>query len=84
LCMDLDAFNRQDFSREFIDTYNTHFYALRTPEENLLFIYFKSYRANVRAKVNALRAMTASSDSQQAQSLKECERYLRLMQSYIE
>lgn len=84
LCMDLDAFNRQDFSREFIDTYNNHFYALRTPDEHLLFIYFKSYRANVRAKVNALRAMTASSDSQQAQSLKECERYLRLMQSYIE
>jgi aminoglycoside phosphotransferase family enzyme len=67
-----------------MDTYNTHFYALRTPEENLLFIYFKSYRANVRAKVNALRAMTASSDSQQAQSLMECERYLRLMQSYID
>ncbi|MEP2511272.1 MAG: hypothetical protein ABJH72_18025, partial [Reichenbachiella sp.] len=51
-------------------------------EENL-FTYYKCYRANVRTKVNGLRAQQASDDHEKNKWLSEAERYLRLMNGYV-
>lgn len=83
LCMDLDAFNRRDLSGLFFDSYNKLFPVATNDEELQLFVYYKSYRANIRAKVNSLRAASASDDSQRKISLKEAYKYLNLMDGYL-
>jgi aminoglycoside phosphotransferase family enzyme len=83
LCMDLDAFARQDLSELFIDCYNQFFPAMKTAADHRLFIYYKSYRANVRAKVNCLRAKSAKDDAEKMKALSAADKYLSLMDSYI-
>jgi aminoglycoside phosphotransferase family enzyme len=81
LCMDLDAFDREDLSAVFVDYYNHLFPAMTTSQDRGLFIYYKSYRANIRAKVNSLRAKGNNVDKTQA--LSAVDKYLRLMDSYL-
>lgn len=83
LCMDLDAFERQDLSALFIEYYNAFFPSMKTVEERDLFIYYKSYRANVRAKVNGLRAKSAATDMEKTRNISAACKYLQLMDSYI-
>ncbi len=83
LCMDLDALERKDLSEAFIANYNHFFPAMRTEEERRLFIYYKSYRANVRAKVNSLRAMSATDTKIKSKALDQARKYLELMESYM-
>lgn len=83
LCMDLDALDRKDLSDFFIDNYNLLFHAMRTEAERKLFVYFKSYRANVRAKVNSLRARSAKDDCDRQEAFSEVKKYLDLMENYL-
>ena len=84
LCMDLDAFGRSDLAELFMQTYNVAFPVMGDPREERLFTYYKSYRANVRAKVNSLRARDAANDADRRRSLNETEKYLQLMKRYLE
>lgn len=83
LCMDLDAFGRQDLSDLFLEQYNQLFPTMKTDEEYNLFIYYKSYRANVRAKVNSLRARSAATYSEKTKVLSEANKYICLMEGYM-
>lgn len=83
LCMDLDAFDRKDLSALFIEYYNNYFPALQTREDRSLFIYYKSYRANIRAKVNSLRAKSAADEEEKTKALSAADKYLTLMESYM-
>lgn len=83
LCMDLDAFGRKDFSDFFLACYGQFSPAIRNDQDRILFIYYKSYRANVRAKVNSLRARSAAGGEEKKQALDEAARYLLLMDGYI-
>ena len=83
LCMDLDAFNKQEFSELFLNSYNSFFYCLKTEQDRYLFTYYKCYRANIRAKVNSLRARSAGDMTGRHQFLAETEKYLTLMNHYI-
>ena len=82
LCMDLDAFGRQDLSDLFLKTYNRKFPVIRSRNEQCLFSYYKSYRANIRAKVNSLRSRDAGYANKE-KALEEAEKYLKLMAGYI-
>ncbi|MBS1604678.1 MAG: hypothetical protein JST42_18575 [Bacteroidetes bacterium] len=84
LCMDLEEFGRPDLSRMFISDYNRFFPAMRSHKEQYLFLYYKAYRANIRAKVNVLRARSADDDLGRNASLTEAGKYLLLMDSYID
>jgi len=84
LCMDLEAAGKDDFSELFLKTYKLHFPALRTQTESDLFDYYKAYRANIRAKVSSLRARSASTEMEKSNALKTAEKYLTLMNAYIE
>lgn len=82
-CMDLEAFQRKDLSVAFIEIYLKLFPCMDSPEDKSLFTYYKCYRANVRAKVNALRARQTK-ESNNAQSLNsEVVKYLGLMNAYL-
>jgi aminoglycoside phosphotransferase family enzyme len=83
LCMDLDAFNRKDLSDLFLNCYNNLFPSIKTDDDRRLFIYYKSYRANIRAKVNSLRARYAKDDVQRISALAEADKYLNLMDGYL-
>lgn len=83
LCMDLDAFGRKDLSALFLEHYNEYFPTMKAESEHNLFIYYKSYRANIRAKVNALRAKSATTDEERTKSLTAVKKYLYLMENYL-
>lgn len=83
LCMDLDAFGREDLSDLFLTSYNNLFSSMKTEDDHKLFVYYKSYRSNIRAKVNSLRARNATDDAQRMAALKEADKYLHLMDVYM-
>jgi len=83
-CMDLEAFGYHDLSDQFFIYYNDRFPICRNVAEQFLFVYYKAYRANVRGKVNLLRAKSATVTIMKEQALKEAERYLMLMGNYMD
>ncbi len=83
LCMDLDALERKDLSEVFITHYNSLFPTMGNKKEHQLFMYYKCYRANIRAKVNSLRAKSASDRTSKKKALMEARKYLGLMETYL-
>lgn len=80
-CMDLEVNKKESFSKLFMTEYTRHFSCFQTKEDERLFLYFKCYRANVRAKVNAI---SAQQNPDRAQYLRSVKTYLELMKSYME
>lgn len=83
-CMDLDAAGYQELSSQFFKYYNQLFCVCKNTEEEKLFLYFKAYRANVRAKVNSLRARSANDEETLQLALNEADKYLTLMVNYMD
>jgi aminoglycoside phosphotransferase family enzyme len=71
LCMDLEAYGRKDLSEIFYRSYLQYSQMHANEETQLLFQYYKCYRANVRAKVAILNADGITA-----------KRYLTLLKSY--
>lgn len=82
-CMDLEAHGKKELSRVFLEQYSKAFPCIRTTEEQQLFIYYKLYRANVRAKVNALKALQTKDKRESGEIGNEVRRYLSLMEEYM-
>jgi len=81
-CMDLEAFQRSDLSKQFMQTYLGLFPCMKSKIEEKLFSYYKCYRTNVRAKVNTLRAMQSVDKIKIDKFSIEIEKYLKLMDHY--
>lgn len=81
-CMDLEAFRRNDLSKIFMETYLELFSCMKSQNEEELFVYYKCYRTNVRAKVNALRAMQSADKDEINKCSIEIKKYLKLMDHY--
>jgi len=82
-CMDLEAEGYYELSKAF-----TRYYFGKSKKEfgkpeQLLFTYYKCYRANVRAKVNALRAMQSTALLRK-KNLEDVNKYLVLMDGYLD
>jgi len=82
LCMDLDSCGLADLSHRFFRLYTNAFPCAAKPADRLLFHYYKAYRANIRAKINSLRARTAPTDAERAAATSAAIAYLRLLDSY--
>lgn len=80
-CMDLEAQGFHHFSKLFTGHYFGKSKNEFGPHEQLLFTYYKFYRANIRAKVNALRARTSKGEELK-KNLDDLNKYLLLMESY--
>lgn len=83
LGMDLDASGHHRLSGLLFDTWAAHTEHIAGKPDNSLYVYYKAYRANIRAKVNSLRARSARSDAERSTALHAAEHYLRLMENYL-
>jgi|GEM_PF-5142862 len=88
--MDLDSFGCEGLAERFVDGYGREFpEAIKLGErsggeEQRLLNYYKAYRANIRAKINSLRARSAGSAEEERVALEAAAAYLRLMDGYWE
>ena len=82
-CMDLEANRTKYFSKMFLKEYVSHFSCFQTKSDERLFLYFKCYRANVRAKVNAISAQQSGDEHEIRKYLRIVKTFLQLMSSYI-
>lgn len=83
LCMDLEAFGERRLARIFIERYKELFHCIETDEDMELFVYYKCYRANIRAKVHALRARQTNDPKAKRKQLRAVKKYLVLMEAYM-
>ncbi|MDH3649104.1 MAG: hypothetical protein OEQ53_05435 [Saprospiraceae bacterium] len=81
MIMDLEAWGAHNLGLIFLRKYLADFGCIRNKEEESLLTYFKAYRANVRAKVNALRSDSPGEDQQTA--IAELQKYLDQMNGYM-
>ncbi|MEZ5044559.1 MAG: phosphotransferase [Saprospiraceae bacterium] len=82
LCMDLDAYGQADLGVHLMEKYNTLHPILLQPADQLLFQYFKWYRANVRLKVSGLKLMSTHYKVIPKQELEGIKIYLTLFENY--
>lgn len=82
-CMDLEAFGFELLTEQFLDDYLKHMNSDPGLYHKELFIYFKAYRANVRAKVTALKAAQAESGQEKAKELPQIRKYLDMIGDYF-
>ena len=83
LCMDLERFRRKHLSEIVLNEYTRHFSAFQQKEDHCLFVYFKSLRANIRAKVHALQCDETESEAEASFHISETRGYLGLMNEYM-
>ena len=83
-CMDLDAYGLANLSDLLYEHYVYSSGTVNGILQKRLFNYYKCYRANVRAKVNALRAAQATDDKVFQKVLLDVKKYLNLMEGYSE
>ena len=81
--MDLDYYKKSGLADYFIHHYNHINNCLLSQEDHYLFQYYKLYRANIRAKVGALKAMQIKEKAQLKKQLDFVNAYLLLMKKYL-
>jgi uncharacterized protein len=74
-CMDLEVTGYEELANVFLEAYLQRCPAMPTQADRELFNWFKAYRANVRAKVTALRLAQAPAET--------CEALVREMGGYL-
>jgi aminoglycoside phosphotransferase family enzyme len=82
LCVDLDFYNQHPLSDHFIRKYFEYSELEKTQETQRLLAYYKSYRANIRAKVNLISARDSKQTPKNHKVENACK-YLYLMEKYI-
>lgn len=83
-CMDLDFWGKEELSEAFYTLYHKNFGTEDDEETREIFNYYKSYRANVRSKVAALKAEEMEDGAGKDKKLEESKKYLQLMENYLE
>lgn len=83
-CMDLEALAKRRLADVFKKAYARQMSCFETAEDEMIFKYYKCYRANVRAKVNGLAASGETSPSGVEHLLNEVKKYLHLMEEYMD
>ncbi|MDQ3535986.1 MAG: hypothetical protein M3421_10215 [Bacteroidota bacterium] len=82
LCMDLESFNEKALAQRFLAEYLSYFNCIKNKEDEAIFIYFKSLRANIRAKVRTISALQAGDTRSRKKYLSEINKYLLKMYEY--
>ncbi|MFW6222111.1 MAG: hypothetical protein ACOC3T_00720, partial [Bacteroidota bacterium] len=83
LCVDLDFYDRQDLSGLFYNQYLEFMELDQGADEDRLFNYYKSYRANIRATVTILHEKNKTEHERKKITLNDIKKYLLLMDSYL-
>lgn len=84
LCVDLDFFGKEGFSERFYMKYTDCFGAKDEPDVRQRFNYYKSFRANVRAKVTLISAQKKQEENRENdQEIEDAKKYIRLVDAYL-
>ncbi|MCY7327902.1 MAG: hypothetical protein LH618_05090, partial [Saprospiraceae bacterium] len=78
LCMDLEARDHLLLAQHFMAAYRRIWEVQPAPEDELLFLFFKAYRANIRLKVQLLELR----QQQNEELLALARRYWLLLKDY--
>ena len=81
LCIDLEFYNKEELSKHFHKKYIEYMRIKEDSEDKELFKYYKSFRANIRAKVTILREKNKSQND--TKSIHNIKKYLELMYQYL-
>lgn len=81
-CMDLEFYHQNALSDYFMETYNQAFPVIRNDNEDRLFLFYKLYRANVKVKVNALKALQTEDPDESSSREKLFKEYFNLFLNY--
>jgi aminoglycoside phosphotransferase family enzyme len=82
LCMDFDFYGRSDLANSLLEAYHAANPCLLTDSDRALFQYYKFYRANIRLKINALKAQQATTAQERRKRLAWVEDYYWLLNHY--
>lgn len=82
-CMDLEFYDKFELSAAFYSTYMQEMSFHPDSEEKQLYTYYKAYRANIRAKVKALKLQNLYHVEMDQKELNEIKTYLHLMKNYL-
>lgn len=82
LCVDLDFFGKQDLSERLYKKYLGYYGLEEDHESRRLFIYYKGYRASVRAKVTLLN-IKENPGSEDETNLEDAKKYILMMEEYL-
>lgn len=80
-CMDLDSYGETELALDFEGFYKELTGQPENEADQQIFVYYKMYRANVRAKVTALQAIQAPEGDKRSFN-PEISKYIRLMDGY--
>lgn len=83
-CMDLEFFQRSDLSKYFLNYYTKEFRVIRNKNEERLFLFYKLYRANVKAKINAIKTQQATDPEVKQSRLGLFKKYFQLFLHYFD
>ncbi|MBK8504325.1 MAG: hypothetical protein IPL46_20225 [Saprospiraceae bacterium] len=81
-CMDLEFYDRSDLANLFLEEYSNKMNMSLNTEERDLFLFYKLYRANVKTKVNAIKAMQSSAPHDTKDRYALFRKYFKLMETY--
>lgn len=82
LCVDLEFAGKDDLSDRFYRKYLSEFGDTEDSQTKKLFLYYKSYRANIRAKVTLLSLMDQPGDHPD-EALEDAKKYILMMENYL-
>lgn len=82
-CMDLDFYGKEDLEMLFLQNYLLKYPCIFNEADRQIFQYYKLYRANVRVKINALKAMQTMDEKELKKRMELVEDYFLLMKRYL-
>ena len=81
-CMDLDLYGQSDLANYFMQSYENRYPCILNEEDQKIYQYYKLYRANVKIKVNALKALQLKEEGQSKIRIELLQSYFQLFKDY--
>jgi uncharacterized protein len=81
-CMDLEYYRHEVLAQAFLHDYLNRLPCLEDDADRRLFLFYKLYRANVRLKVNCLRARQPESEEHLQRTMAAVRDYFGLVERY--
>ncbi len=82
-CMDLELYGRNNLSEQMLQTYQDLYPVLNDDLDYKIFQYYQLYRANVKIKVNALKAIQAGKQEVTSDRTALASNYMALFNRYF-
>ena len=82
--LDLESFGRNDLAEYFLQRYLLSNNCMPKPEDHLIFLYYKFYRANVKVKISLLKLIQATNEQDEEFYSGQLHNYYRMFLKYMD